>query len=171
MSQRKVYLDTNILSRVADLKLSGRAARAYPMLAENGEVVLLTSSETKRELARTPEPVRNDVLRFLCALIEKVPDRIGEVSAVIGRARYGTTMYGGGLVDPRLEGLRAIFEPEDAKHIFLAASAGCDYFLTLDEKTILSRARARAAEVVRLCGSMRLASPEEIMDLLEAGTL
>lgn len=166
----KIYLDTNILSRVTDLKLSVEQARAYRLLAENqklGTVSLVTSLEAKQELERTPNAVRNEILLFLCALFSEVPYRIGEVSGRYGAAPYGRTTYGGGWVDPTLRSLRGIFEPEDAQHIFLAAKDRCDYFLTLDEHTILSRVRANPPKIASLCGGMRFVSPEEMSELLE----
>lgn len=163
----KVYLDTTILSRVTDLKLSEEDARAYRLLAENQEVSLVTSLETKRELERTPNAVRNEILRFLCVLFRKIPHCIGEVSARFGSVPFGRTSFGGKRVDPTLQALRGIFEPDDAQHIFLAARDRCDYFLTFDEKTILSRVRANPHEIASLCGGMRFASPKGMLKLLE----
>jgi hypothetical protein len=110
----KVYLDTNIISRITDLKLSEEAARAYRLLAENRDVQLVTSSKARQELEETPNVIRNQILAFLCTLFTKVPDRIAEVGASWGSAPWGSTTWGGGWVDPTLQGLRGIFEPDDA---------------------------------------------------------
>ena len=164
----KVYLDTCFISRLTDLKLSEDAARAYQLLAEHQEIHLVTSSKTKQEFANTPNVVRNKALLFLYALFSKIPDRIGEVSGCLGSASLGRTMLGGGWVDPKLKGLREIFDPDDAQHIFLAAKDGCDYFLTLDWKTILSRVQANQPKIVSLCGHMKFTSPVEMLPLLRS---
>jgi len=162
----KVYLDTNIISRVTDLKLSEEAARAYRLLGENEKVQLVTSSKARQELEKTPNIIRNQILAFLSTLFAKVPDRITVVGSSWGSAPWGSTTWGGGWVDPTLQSLREIFKPDDAQHIFLAAKDNCDYFLTLDNRTILSRARANPNKIALLCGEMRFVSPEEILELV-----
>ena len=163
----KVYLDTSIISRLTDLNLSEDAALAYQLLAENQAVHLVTSSKTKQEFDKASNVVRNRALMVLYTLFSKIPHRIGEVSGCYGSAPYGRTRYGGGWVDPILQGLRGIFEPDDAQHIFLAAKDECDYFLTLDKKTILSRVRANQPKIASLCGGMQFVSPEEMLRILQ----
>lgn len=164
----KVYLDTCFISRVTNLNLSEDEALAYQLLAENQKIHLVTSSKTKQELENTSNIIRNRTLMFLYALFSKIPYRIGEVSGCFGSSTFGSTMFGGGGVDPKLKGLRAIFDADDAQHIFLAANDGCDYFLTLDRKTILSRVKANQPRIVALCGHMRFTSPGEMLPLLRS---
>jgi predicted nucleic acid-binding protein len=163
----RVYLDTNVLSRVTDLRLTAEDARALRLIGDAPNVSLVASSETRRELAKTPDAIRNQVLMFLCSLFSKVPDRIGEVSGCLGSAPLGRTPLGGGWVDPSLRGLRAIFDPDDAQHIFVAAKSGCEFFMTFDQKTILSRVRADPRRVEALRKGMRLVSPSELLSILE----
>ena len=164
----KVYLDTCFISRLTDLNLSEDEALAYQLLAENQEMRLVTSSKTKQEFEKASNVVRNRALMFLYALFSKIPHRIGEVSGCWGSAPWGRTMWGRGWVDPMLKGLREIFEPDDAQHIFLAVKDECDYFLTLDRKSILSRVQANQPKIVSLCGDMKFTSPVEMLPLLQS---
>ena len=169
----KIYLDTSILSRFMDQRLviSEADARALKLLGENQEVYFVVSLKVKQELEKVPNPIRNDLLQFIYFAYQEIPHRICEVASrgCYGSARYGSTRYGrsGGWVHPTFQGLRGIFEPDDAEHIFFASEDECDYFLTLDKHTILSRVRANPQEIRSLCGKMRFGSPEEVLALIE----
>jgi len=167
----KIYFDTCILSRFTDLRISVRDAQSLPLLREIQGVQIVVSSKVKQELKEVPNPIRNPMLQFLYMCFQEIPDRILETPSLgcYGSARYGSTMYGGGggWVHPALQGLREIFDSADAEHIFLAAEDGCDYFVTLDERSILSRVRANQRGVESLCGKMRFGSPAEVLALIE----
>ena len=68
-----VYLDTNIFSRVTDLKLSDATAFAYRQLADMPELCFVTSAKTKQEIGQTPNEIRASVLLFLYSVFAKVP--------------------------------------------------------------------------------------------------
>jgi predicted nucleic acid-binding protein len=168
VSEPIVYLDTNILSRIPDLRISAGTAIAYGELARLGGIRLVTSEKTRAEILRTTNPHRSGVLQLLVALVEKVPYEVVHYSGAIGAAPIGATPISGDWTDPLYQDLRSIFDPDDAEHIVQAVHANCAFFLTLDETSILSRARAHASRVSQLCPGLRFVSPEEVVAALKA---
>jgi hypothetical protein len=163
-----VYLDTSILSRIPDLRISAATATAYAELALLGGIRLVTSEKTRAEILKTGNPHRRGVLQLLLALVEKVPYEVVHCSGAIGAAPIGATPIGGDWTDPLYEGLKSIFDPDDAEHIVQAMRAQCAFFLTLDEASILSRSRAQALRLSRLCPALRFVSPENLVAALKA---
>ncbi len=168
LSKPLVYLDTNILSRIPDLRITEATADAYAELAGFGTIQLVTSEKTRAEILGTKNRRRSGVLQLLVALIEKVPIQVVYYSDTIGEAPIGVTPIGGDWTDPLYDALCNVFDAADAEHIVQAARAQCAYFLTLDETSILSRARAQHAAVANLCPGLSFVSPEEIVVALRA---
>jgi hypothetical protein len=84
------------------------------------------------------------------------------MSGAIGGAPLGATPIGGDWTDPLYEQLSSIFDPDDAEHIVHAVREDCDYFLTLDEESILKRARAHTSAVTALCRKLKFVSPQDL---------
>ncbi len=167
MQERLVYLDTNILSRIPDPQVPEQTAHALAKLTRLGGIKFVTSDKSKQEILKTPNQQRNSLLQFLHALINKVPLYTVHYSGALGMAPLNATPVGGDWTDPTYAKLTRIFEPDDAEHIVQALRAGCDYFMTLDVKTILNRVRANLAEVQEISGPMRFVAPEELVSLME----
>lgn len=163
---RTVYLDTCVLSRIVDARIKEKPAAAYAEIVKKRDVQLVTSDKTHAEVLKTTSPVRNSLLQFLVALVERVPLRVVEFSGALGGAPLGVMYLGGAITDPLLGELRQIFDPDDATHIAHAVRAGCNYFLTLDDATILSRARSNAERVKVLCESLEFVDPEKLAERL-----
>jgi hypothetical protein len=109
-------------------------------------------------------------LLLLAALIEKVPWEIHEMSGCFGDAPFGALPFGASWTDPVYAGLREIFTPADAHHIFLALKGGCDHFLTLDRSTILRPAVEYRERLPDLCGNMTIVYPSMLLSIV-AGEL
>ena len=167
MDEITIYLDTNILSRIPDLKVSEETANALAKLAGLGMIRFVTSQKTKQEILRTSSQQRSSLLQFLYALIEKVPTYTVHYSGAIGAAPIGATPIGGDWTDPAYSELKRIFDADDAEHIIQALRAKCDYFMTLDRKTILNRAQHHLNELKGVCGGMALLSPEDLVCHIE----
>jgi hypothetical protein len=170
-----IYLDTNIISRIADLSISEETADAYARLAKMqtmGEVRFVTSYKTAQEILGTENKIKNAVLHFFYTFICNVPFLTVHLShgGAIGTSAIGETHIGGGWneIDPIYTKLGAIFDADDAEHVFQALMAKCDYFMTLDERSILRRVSSNLEEVQKICGSMRLVSPADAVRLIES---
>ncbi len=80
-------------------------------------------------------------------------------------------LFGGGSItefNPVYMKLTSIFDDDDAEHILHALMAKCDYFVTFDKKTILNRAAKYHNEVQKLFDTLRLASPEDAVRMIES---
>jgi hypothetical protein len=89
-----------------------------------------------------------------------------EHSGAYGEGAYGEGPYSGGWTDPIYQALKAVFDPADAAHIAHAVHSNCEYFLTLDQKTILDRVKKHAAAVKDACGGLRFVTPEQLVQEL-----
>lgn len=168
MEETTIYLDTNILSRIPDLKVTEETASALAKLAGMGMIRFVTSHKTKQEILKTPNPHRNSLLQFLHAIVQKVETVPVYYSGAIGGAPINATPINGNWTEPSYANLKRLFDNDDAEHIVQALKAGCDYFMTLDKKTILNRAKRHALDVESICGKMALLSPEDVVRTLES---
>ena len=148
----KVYLDTNIVSRLSDVRVTPATADAYAALADMQVVEFVTSEKSRQEVRQATNPTRNAVLQLLVSFIDKVSAQTIRLSGAVGGAPIGATPLGGDWTDPLYERLTATFDPDDAEHIVHAVRGGCDYFLTLDEE---SHFEARRGEPRRRGCGMR----------------
>jgi len=73
----------------------------------------------------------------------------------------------GGWTDPLFRQLKDIFEKDDAEHIFQATKSKCNYFLTLDKKSMLNRVNSKLDKLNEICPNLVFTSPELILDELE----
>ncbi len=54
LNTKTIYLDTNILSRIPDLRLSEESANAYEKLSQRTDIKLVTYFKTIQEIKKTP---------------------------------------------------------------------------------------------------------------------
>lgn len=167
MKKITVYLDTNIISRVPDLRISEEDACALSNLAETGLVRFVTSQKTKQEILRTSNRKKNSLLQFLHALMMQVETVPVYYSGAIGDAPVGATPVAGDWIDPVYSQFRDIFDIDDAEHIVHALKANCDYFMTLDDKTILKPAKCDNEKIKAICGNMALLSPVDVLKAID----
>jgi len=103
--------------------------------------------------------------------MKKIPMHTVHIShgGAIGASAIGEDSLGGAWteIDPLYKELNAIFDDDDAEHIFQAVRARCDYFITFDKKTILNRASKSQNEVQKICGTMRSVSPKDALLLIQ----
>jgi hypothetical protein len=167
MREFRVYLDTNLVSRIRDDRLREHDALALEQLSEfSRHIHYVTSDRLTNEVARTNDPKTRGVLLLLAAIIEKVPWEIHEMSGCIGGAPIGALPIGGSWTDPVYAGLLEIFDPTDAHHVFLAVRGGCDHFLTLDRSTIIRPATEQRERVSELCGKMAIVDPPTLLHVV-----
>jgi hypothetical protein len=160
----KVYLDANILSRFTDYprsRLTEDEKRAIGELADVDEINFVTSRKALDEFQRSGDPDRRELLKLLYRLMSKIPSTDLFAASLYGEALYGDALYGGAPDDLYVQ-LKALFDNADAQHIFQAIKGRCDYFLTLDTKTILRRVRVYEKEVAAVAGGLRFGTPAEL---------
>lgn len=170
MVETRIYLDTNIVSRLVDFRVTQATADAYAALADMDGLQFVTSEKARAEVRQTTNRQKNAVLQLLVSFIEKVQHQTVEYSAAYGDAPIGDAPYGDGWTDPLFTQLRAIFDTDDAHHILDAVRSGCQFFLTLDKNTILDRVAAHRAAVTASCGALQFVAPQQLVAQLRAGS-
>lgn len=119
------YLDTCVISGLAknDIEPTKRQAVLDVLDAhKKGAVKLITSSLTRDEISKIPAEYRTGH-EAIYQLLEDIP-----VTSKINSAK-----------DPLLTSLSLMLEAQDAMHVFEAAKNNVDYFVTLDQRTILKK--------------------------------
>lgn len=167
MRKHRVYLDTNTVSRIFDSRLQQTDADALAALAERADVQLAGSAAVRDELAKTRDPKRRSLLAFgFRRLAEQLPWETIELSGAVGGAPVGALPLSGSWRHPLLVALEEVFDAPDALHIAQARLSACDFFLTFDHATILSRRGSMSAVLRDLLAPLELCDPTELMTRL-----
>ncbi len=163
----KIYIDNNILSAIIGNEFSDADGEAMLKLALSDHE-FTTSQITKQEMEKAILPKIKGAALFIYKIFggEKFLNKETYFATGLGDAPLGTVPLGGGEVEnTSLSLLRQAFEPDDARHIFQALSNHSDFFLTLDEKSILKRYRANHMNMKSFCtnGKMKIVNPKELV--------
>lgn len=164
----KIYLDTNIFGRAIDGKMKADEASSLRRVKGRVDIDLYTSDKTRKEIENHPKKEVQDYLEFIVNLLDVIPEEnfISIEGGPIGTLPFGTAPIGGGISteDPIFSQIKEIFDTDDAEHIFQAVKSGADYFMTLDQKTILSRRK----DFNKLGFNTKLVSPGDLEKILFA---
>jgi predicted nucleic acid-binding protein len=160
-----VYLDTCLVSGLAKRDLpptEQKALRHLLLMHRAGRVSLMTSAVTKEELERLPGGVR-ELHEDIYALLGEVPISPEVVPLPVTNAQESRLV--GVLPDVTLTELRQLVPDEnDARHLVHALKAGCDFFVTTDQRTIISK-----RESVEARFSLKIRKPSELVAELSDG--
>ena len=101
MQEKKVYLDTNILSRIPDFDDSEGIENdlaALTRLVELEGINFVTSFKTKQEILKTRHKIKNFALRIVYGIMQKIPMQTVHIShgGAIGTSAIGQDALGGG---------------------------------------------------------------------------
>jgi len=168
----KVYLDANIISDPSKINnIHQEEIEALKTLSESLRIKFYVSEKVKEEIEKHENPKKKNFLLFLYNLIQRIPQEntIRFVPATFGSVLFGSSTFGGGASseDPLFTKLKNFFKADDAEHIFQAEKNNLDYFLTLDEKTILERIRKNKQQFQQLNLKIRIVSPSQLIKELE----
>jgi hypothetical protein len=165
------YLDHNLIVALGKRDESPENMNAaYELLRrrKRGQVSLETSHISKEEfdkhaLGAPPEQ------EAIYNLLDDVPPAPEEFLFPLVQTNLtsGSRLVGPSAVrDEVLGRLEAILpDRDDARHVFQAAHAGYDYFVTFDRRTIL-----RFANEIEAAANIKAVSPTELLKLLDAQT-
>ena len=149
------------------MRITNSTAAALTTIAGRSDLALVTSTKLREEVLRAADPKRRAALELLYALMVKLPHYSPIVSGLVGHGHIGAFYVGSGeSPEPLLERLRLIFDADDADHVFQAVTRRCDFFLTLDEATILGRGSANATATAAACGNLAFVNPEQLVQAL-----
>lgn len=171
----KVYLDTNIISRINDLRTKEKEIQALAEISEKyqkNEIKIFTSAKAKEEIQKIDDEKKKGLILFFCNLITNIPlaNLIEHTSACFGSIAFGTSTFGGGgsAENPLFTKLKSFFDVDDAEHIFQAEKSELDYFLTLDKKTILNRVKQNQRKFDDIGLKIKIVSPSDFAETLKA---
>ncbi len=171
----KVYLDTNIISRINDFRVKEKEIQSLAEISERyqkDEIKFFTSSKAKEEIQKIDDEKKKGLILFFCNLITNVPSAnlIEHTSACFGSVTFGTSTFGGGgsVENPLFSRLKSFFDIDDAEHIFQAEKSELDYFLTLDKETILNRINQNQKEFDDIGLKIKIFSPGELAEALRS---
>jgi hypothetical protein len=169
-----VYLDTNIISGLAKGEYEQSVAAAcveVTQLAKQGHIALLTSEVTAEELDLIPPQYKTQHL-VIYNLIKNVSrqrevGRSSVASAGMGSGPLVTRGLGRSAPPRLVRELEALIQPSsnasrsrsrsrDISHLFQCASAGVDYFLTEDRRSILRHKKELRALGLNVVSSVEL---------------
>jgi hypothetical protein len=169
----KVYIDTNVIGHSKGcLKDDDIPALEAIAKSKRDEVSFVISDTVEREVGATTD----DALRALLVFVARLSERV-EVQPHQFPVRSASFFNSGQLQAinwtgvrigqaPLYADLRKHFSAVDAEHIFRAITSGCDYFLTLDYRTILDHVEKNQFAIDELCGVLRIVGPSRLAEKL-----
>lgn len=170
--QSKVYLDASLISDPSKIdNMREEELEALSILSDNPRLRFYTSEKTKREIAKHKNVKKKNYLSFVCSWIEKIPEEntIESVPACFNMVGFDEATFDGSAdrEDHLFVSLKEIFDKDDAEHIFQAEKHNLDYFLTLDERTILNRTREKQNQLKILNLKIHIVSPTQLVKELK----
>lgn len=165
----KIYLDTCVLSRLVDLRVKDAQLDALEFIASYEPAKLVTSPKTLDEFSNVTNPKRRKSLIVLFKIIEKVYaiPPVTPYSPLFGDAPWGVPFgESGELIEPPYDKLRTFFDDNDSSHIYFAYKSNCDFFLTLDQTTIVDVVRKDEKEVESFLQPMKIVNPIELKTII-----
>lgn len=137
----KIYLDTCTLSFLYKKDVDIKQAEALLSIIKNKDLEIVTSAMTKVEIDNAQNDYDRVVLNILYEMVGKVyaiPPKI-PYSGRIGETPWGVPLGSSGYItDAIYVTLEPFFKDKnDVAQIYYAVKTKCDYFLTVDKKTIL----------------------------------
>ena len=181
-----VYLDTSILSLLGEyerrgaMRLPGREADASALIVlwRRDDLDFVSSPKAGQELsrnrARDSQVADLGVFDNLRHVVASIPRFVLHPRILVHRAAWSSVDQPGGpihvispppFVSPTWQSLLdlRVFHSDDAEHVYHAMHARCDYFLTVDYKTILDPVTRNRDAVSTLCGALEFASPTQLL--------
>jgi len=163
------YLDTCIVSGLAKEDLSSDELESLQQILKErkkGKVSLVTSPVAKEELDKIPKEKYRFKHETIYNLLSDVP--VVKEFQWLSRGPMGMGMgmsmgpVGGKRLDPLFDKLINLLPDEaDARHLFQAAKNNVQYFITTDNKTILSYRE----QIEALC-KVKVVNPQEFIEIL-----
>jgi hypothetical protein len=143
--------------------------KALEKIYDCNYINLVVSEEIFKEFVKTKENNIRIALKLFYKLIKKID------TANIIRFEVGWSFpwkfpinFGVAEEDKIFSKLKKIFKNGDELHIYNAIKADCEYFLTLDYRTILNKIKKCkvAEEMKEICPNLRFVDPKELLEKL-----
>ena len=164
----KVYLDTCIVSEVYNKRIGDDDYKALNDLTEMETIEFVVSGVMKEEFLKCPDENKRNDLSILykifnkCTLYNTVQ---AGLSGACGRTPAGRPPMH---EDRLFKKIKTVFtqKDKDPEHIFQAVKNDCDYFLTVDYKSIIKKARNNKDILRAICPNLNFVGPTELLETL-----
>lgn len=168
----KVYVDTCILSNLREGKLDENHLSALDKICDMNEVELVTSKKMLEEFLNTKDDKIRIALKVLYKIMAKIPY---ESLLTYQTSAFNRMGFNRGGFNSMIQGedylftqLKQIFTEADAEHIFQAVKANCEFFLTVDYKTILKKVEQNQRKIGDICPVTKFVDPPKLLMELKA---
>ncbi len=168
---KKIYLDTCIFSKLLQDNIDDDQLASLEELSNYEEISLVTSQKTLDEVSDTPDIRRRRSLKLLFKFVKQVyaPPHTRNFSPLFGDAPFGAPWGQSGTITEEIYSrLLKVFKPDDSEHIYNAKKAECDYFLTLDYKSLLKKIPNNEKEIRIAIDPMKIVDPISLVEELES---
>jgi len=164
----KVYLDTCILSNLRADKIKEEQLNSLDKICDYGNIVFVTSDKMLDEFLKTTEDRIRITLKILYKLITKIPFKpFSRFEGGFSLSLKFPISFGKKVEDELFSSLKVIFpHKDDVEHIYQAARGGCKYFMTLDEDSILKKAKKFSTQLNKICPNLEFVNPVTLIDKL-----
>ncbi len=163
-----VYIDTCVVRETYKGTINDKDFQALTELTEIDFITFIVSDVMKEELGQIKDDKQRASLAVLYKIFRKCKRYATEYSVMPGA--YSRTPYGrrSSAHDPLYISVKKIFtqKDKDPEHIFQAIKNECDYYLTVDYKTILKKAETHEEELTSLFPNIKFVSPSSLLTVL-----
>jgi len=167
----KVYVDTCILSNLREDKLDENHLSALDKICDMNEVELVTSKKMLEEFLNTKDDKIRIALKVLYKIMAKIPYKslLTYQTSAFDMIGFDQGCFNGEVQeeDYLFTQLKQIFTEADAEHIFQAVKANCEFFLTVDYKTILKKVEQNRKRIENICPGTKFVDPPRLLMELE----
>jgi predicted nucleic acid-binding protein len=169
----KIYIDSNLISDLSKVvNFKQEEIDALEELSEDSKLKFYTSEKTKREIDKYQNLKKQGYLKFIYSWLNKIPEKniIEFIPATFNSVAFNEATFNGGAnsEDLLFTNLKQFFDKDDAEHIFQAEKNKLDYFLTLDEKTILNRIKREPDRFKKLHLKIQIVLPSQLVNKLKS---
>jgi len=166
----KVYIDTCIISGLineGDLKEND--FKALLDIVELNHIDFVASDVMRSEFEKHSDKEKRGSLLILHKMFNRcILYKTGHARGMgaYSRSPYSRPTYHD---DPLFISIKKIFtqKDKDPEHIFQAIKNNCDYFLTVDRKSILNKAVRYQQELSQICPNLKFTSPVDLLTSIQ----
>lgn len=169
---KKIYIDSNIISNILQEHISEDDFYTIGNLCEKDDITFVTSKKTREEYSNTKDQKKRVTLNLIYKIMNKIPyeNLTVEIPATYGGVAYGEAYFGGVAIreDNLFTKLSRIFpDKADAIHIFQAIKSDCNYFLTLDRRSILTPAKHNKESLSKLAPNLTFTNIRDLRTFID----
>lgn len=161
-------MDTCIFSNLIQQKIKSEDLKALEKISGYNNVEFVTSPVTLEEFNDTSQ----NSIRTALKVFYKIINKISNVNFINFKGGFSLpfrfpTKFGKAEEDELYKKIKKIFKKKDINHIFNAIKDNCDFFLTLDYKSILKKTENNRGFIQKTCPNLKFADPKTLLKIIQ----